>query len=51
LDGVKPPAMTDERCESWIAEARTLYGEGKLPSWKIARIEQIPGWTWTKPTA
>jgi hypothetical protein len=51
LDGVSPPAMTDERCESWIVEARTLYAAGKLPSWQIARIEQIPGWTWTKPTA
>jgi hypothetical protein len=51
LDGVRPPAMIDQRCESWIVEARTLYAEGKLPSWQIARIEQIPGWTWTKPTA
>jgi hypothetical protein len=51
LEGVKPPSMTDKQCESWIVEARTLYAEGKLPSWKIARIERIPGWTWANPTA
>jgi hypothetical protein len=51
LDGVKPPAMTDKHCESWIVEARTLYAESKLAPWKIARIERIPGWTWANPTS
>jgi hypothetical protein len=44
----KPTAMSDKQCEDWMTETRTLYSAGKLPAWQIARIEQIPGWTWTQ---
>jgi hypothetical protein len=47
VDG-KPTAMSDKQCEDWMTETRTLYSAGKLPAWQIARIEQIPGWTWTQ---
>jgi len=37
---------TDEPIMQWAAKNRRLYKEGKLSSWKIAFLEEIPGWTW-----
>jgi hypothetical protein len=39
--------MTDKKIESWIRIHRAAYAAGTLSAWKIARIEEIPGWSWT----
>ncbi|MGB8478188.1 MAG: hypothetical protein WCE63_05020 [Acidobacteriaceae bacterium] len=39
--------LTDEQIKSWIKIHRAAYAAGTLPAYKIARIERIPGWTWT----
>ena len=39
--------MSDGEIESWIKAVRAAYAAGTLSAWKIARIEEIPGWSWT----
>jgi hypothetical protein len=47
INGPKPGAkMSDAEIEDWMIEVRTLYANNKLPTWQIARLEQIPGWIW-----
>ncbi len=37
-----------KKMEEFIAKQRRLYAEGSRSKWKIKRLEQIPGWTWTE---
>ena len=32
----------------WCQKQRQAHRDGLLPAWKIARLEQIPGWTWDR---
>lgn len=38
--------MSDEQIESWIAQQKKQYRDGKLTDSQIERLEGIPGWSW-----
>lgn len=34
------------RIGGWMLQQRTRYRTGKMPAWRVARLEAVPGWEW-----
>ena len=34
------------RIGGWMLQQRTRYRNGKMSSWRVARLEAVPGWEW-----
>lgn len=39
-------SMSDRTIKTWIKVHRAMYAAGTLSTYKIARLEEIPGWIW-----